>query len=325
MFYFLYKKNILQTIILSALLIYTISKVFLYPFTFILTQESTLFYQNFVRFFENNCLGLSVLVLSNLFVQLLLLHFFFNKNGFTENKTLLPLIWYLIFLNVGFDFNQITPAIFTNTLIIIILFLNTFYTPGNLKNNIILSGIFISINSILDITSFLLVLFVIASILVSKFSKSKEIIILLIGCLLPYIYLFTILYFNDITNLYIEGYSHLSLFTFFSKTNFTILSSLLMILLLISLLIILSFNKIHFDNRLIIYRKRYISLVLLLSSTLLMLLTSELPWTYSLIYIFIPLSFNFAILHSIKKRALFQDVFVLLVVGSIFTLEFLLK
>lgn len=325
MFYFLYKKNILQTILFGALLIYTISKVFIHPFTFILTQESTLFYQNFVHFFEKNNFWLSILVLSNLFLQLLLLHFFFNKNKFTENKTLFPIIWYLIFLNVGFDFNQISPAIFTNTLIITILYLNTSYTPTNLKNSIILSGIFIGINSILDITSFLLILFVIASILINKFSKYKEIIILLIGCLLPYIYLFTTLYFKGITHLYIESYNNLSFFAFFSESNFTILSSIVMIILLLSFFTISSLNKIHFDNRLIIFRKRYISLILLSTNTLLMILTTTLPWAYSLLYIFIPLSFNFSILHSIKKRVLFQDVLVLVVFASIVTLEFILK
>lgn len=311
MFHFFHKKYFLQIIILIGLLAILGIRFCMSPITFALTDQSTFIYSRFVSFLQDNLLWTRILLLGNIMLQLFLLHYLFSKNNFTDEKSFMPVIWYLFFLICCFNVNEVSPAIFSNLIIIILLILNIHYSPTNLKNNVTFSGILIAINSFIDVTSSLLLLFLFSAMLVSRYGKAKDIFTAFIGYLIPYIYLFTYYFFTDNLLTYLESYQNIAFFSLFSSPHFSFLHLIFASILFCAILFSFFIIKRNFDNKLIILRKRVIILALLLLISMLMILISNFPFTNALPYLFVPIVIYFSILHSFKKQIILNDILVI--------------
>jgi len=323
MFYYLQKNKIIQSLILLGLVIYTVINLYFSPITYILEENSSYVYRQFVHFIMLHDIWFYLIFIVNIVLQLILLHSFFQRNNFTEEKSWMSLIWYLFFLNFAVDINQITPAFFTNTVIIVLLHLNVNNSPVNLKNKVTLSGMLIALNSLLDVTSGLLLLFLITSLLISRFSKFKDVLIAIIGFFIPYLYLFSIYFLQDRLLNFFETYQNIQLFSLFNSGNFSILHILIASFALFLMIFLSLIVKINYDNKLIILRKRVISLALLLLTTVIMILFTDIPIKSSLNYLFVPIALYFSIIHSITKHAIVNDIIVILICASLILLPIL--
>ncbi len=321
MFHFLHNKKILQIIILLGVLLIFSMKFFSTPITFHYADTSTLIYVHFSSFLSHHILVARILLLFNIILQLILLYHFFIRNNFVEEKSLLPVIWYLFFISLCYNVNQITPALFTNLLIIILLTLNINYTGSNLRNNITFSGILIAINSFLDISSLWLLLFLISSILISRFSKPKDVFVMLIAFFIPYIYLLSYYFFGEYLLTYFESYQYITYFSLFSElSSFSMLHLISALMVFCAIIVSFIIIKSNFDNKLIILRKRVIVLSLLFLISLFMIIFSTMELHLSLYYLFVPVVIYFSILHSLKKKVLLNDALVLLITISLILL-----
>lgn len=323
MFNYLQKSKIIQSLIILGLIIYTAINLYSSPITYILEENSSHAYRQFVHFIMLHDAWFYLVFSVNLVLQLILLHSFFQRNNFTEEKSWMSVIWYLFFLNFAVDINQITPAFFTNTVIIVLLHLNVNNSPLNLKNKVTLSGILIALNSLLDVTSGLLLLFLISSLLISRFSKFKDVLIAIIGFSIPYLYLFSFYFLQDRLLSFLETYQNIQLFSLFTSGNFSILHILIASFALFLMIFLSLIVKINYDNKLIILRKRVISLALLLITTVIIILVTNIPIKSSLSYLFVPTALYFSITHSIKKHAIANEVIVILICASLILLQIL--
>ena len=141
---------------------------------------------------------MKVLAVLMLLLELLFVQRFFNVNKFTDNQSIMPVFFFLLFMNAGGFLKIFSPVCFTIFLTTFIILFNTKddnEKPG--KNRLYASGIIIGIVSLIDSCALGLLLYLMFSLFANRYSSFKEIVILISGVLMSYIYVFTCFFLSD--------------------------------------------------------------------------------------------------------------------------------
>ncbi len=311
MLYFLNKHNVPQLVVLVALFAWTVFTIFS-QMNFLPEAGQTVFYQRITMLWQYNPLHYKILAVLFLLLELLFLERFYLAGRFSDNQTFMPLLFYLLFINVGGFSKVFTPAWFTLFLLSIILFLNARDDNEKpVKNRTFASGLLIGLCSLLDPYALGLAFFVMMVLLTHRFSKSKEIIILLLGLLFTYAYVCAIFFITDGFPMLKESFRYLSVFTMLK--NFKMLDALDLSFLayLILCVIIMGVQlKMFYDNKLIVIRKRFVTIHFLSVILFAMMLLTRLEFKYGLLYMAVPITLYFSMLTLPKSKIIFHDIII---------------
>lgn len=248
---------------------------------------------------------LKIVVIVALILQLVLLQMVIKVNEITEGTSLYPSIWYMAVFVATKAFECQNSLFFVNLIALLLLLLNSNYETGSIKNRAFFSGILIGLAAFFDVASLWLSVFVIASLLVNRFSKAKEILLCFFGIFIPLIYLFSFYFFRDEIPLLVQTFSELKSFSIFFST-IEVKSIIYLIFEGIIFLYIIFTLRYFFSSKLVVMRRRLISVNMLAISFLLIILTTSAYFPNSLAYCSIPVALYFTSLQQEKKNWIFH-------------------
>ena len=236
----------------------------------------------------------------------------FDKNHFNESRTYMPGIFFLLLFNSGKFLHSFTPSLMTCFFIALILLMdNPNDSSAQLKNRIFTFGLTIALATLLDISAFGIVLFLILMISINNLTSIKDNIILFSGLLIPYIYAFAISYIAGTIPIFVQSWRELTIFEpakQFSHLRIIDYASLAFFILTIILLILR--DKRFLDNKLILIRQAFTNNHLLLFSMLVFLFLGNVVFPTALTYLILPASIYMAIAVIPKRRCLLVDIMI---------------
>ena len=311
MFYFLNKHTILQLVLSVAMLVWAVSTIFT-QMTLCPPDGYPFLYHSIYEFFVQHVAFSKVLAVVMMLLEMLFLQRFFTVNKFADNQTMMPVLFFLLFVNVGGFLKVFSPINFTVLLTTFILLYNTRDDNEKpVKNRVFVSGIIIGVGSLIDSCALGLLLYLIFSLFANRFSSFKEIMILLSGILLCYIYVFTCFFLSDSLPALHESVRHLTFFGIIAQAkSLRILDWASMGFILLSTIYIMGFLKIHYDSRLIVLRKRYMTTLLLWLVLLIMEFFTPVDFHSGLILPCVSVVLFGSMLSDVKKRFIFHDVII---------------
>lgn len=237
----------------------------------------------------------------------------FDNNHFCESRTYMPGIFFLLLLNCGKFLHTFTPSLLTCFFIALILLMDTPNdSSANLKNRIFTFGLTIALATLLDISAFGIILFLILMISINNVTSIKDNIILFSGLLILYIYAFAISYIAGTLPVFVQSWRDLTIFEpakQFSHLRIIDYATLAFFILTIILLIIR--DKRFLDNKLIIIRQAFTNNHLLVFSMLVFLWLGNVTLPLALTYLILPVSIYMAIAAIPKQRCLLVDILIL--------------
>ena len=322
MFYFLQKFKIIQIIIMVVMTVLMAIQLFQQPMEFC-------YFDTALPFAKSLATGVSQhsgLFKGFLFLMVLaegfILYQYFKKGAFMDNTSFFPVIWFFTFNAFACFLTPFTPIAITNLTIILLLMLNEPSSHLRFKFQLLLSGILIAINCFYDFSAVLLLLYLIISLAISRLEKFRDVLALLLGFTLPFIYIGTVYFFKGdfsvFTDMWKQDHFHSAIFSLPHISMVTIVCIAVFILLLPYIVIQL---KILFDNKLIVIRKRFISLVILLITLLVMVLVSQVPLPYSLAYFSVPVTSFLSAMIPEKNFSIIKEVAIVLFAATIIVMS----
>lgn len=100
-----------------------------------------------------------------------------------------------------------------------------------------------------------------------------------------------------------------------SVQSLGVLNYVLIGYLLVSTIYVITLLKLFYDNKLIILRKRFVTIILLTIASVAMVVFSGLDFRLGLIYLLVPMTLAYSMLANIKRRRFLHDLlFIALVV-----------
>lgn len=312
MFYFLNKHNVLQLVLIVPLLVwagYTI-------FTQMAIQSAdgqSFLYRSVYPFLSTHPLQLKLLACLIVISGTLFIQFFYSESKFSDNQTFMPALVSLLFVNVGHFLTLFTPAFFTLLFFSFIIFLNVRLEHDKpIKNRVYTSGILVALATLFDAQAVWMVLFMILSLIANRISKTKEIIILLLGLLMVYVYVFVFFFMTDRMMEMVDVLRHLQLLTIVHQfLNLQPLQYALAGYSVLLLLLLIAILKMYYDNKLIIIRKRFVTTWMLTFVVLLMALFSGLAFHDNFLYLLLPMCLLMSMICLVNRRKFVHDFFLI--------------
>ena len=228
-------------------------------------------------------------------LEVFLIFRYFNKNAFSEENTFMPACW-LLALMLLFGTNQFLSTVgLTNLVILLIININRDSQGSDSKNPVFISGILLGLLSLFDWSAAFLFIYYILVLAIDRIFKVKDILVAIVGVLLPYTYLFAYQFFTENITSYWHTISqiqfHFPLFEFKQYSVPALIGFGFFILFLLYIIIKL---KVHYDNKLMILRKRMLLLNLLSIFLVGVMVCSNVPFPQSVGYLVVPLACYFA-------------------------------
>jgi hypothetical protein len=228
---------------------------------------------------------------------------YYHKNHFADGQTYMPGVFLLLLLNSGRYLQLLTPALITVFFISLIMMI---YEPNEqavkMKDRIFSFGLLIATATLLDISAFGIVLFLILMISVNNVTSFKDILILLCGLAFPYMWAFAIAFFCNGEPVFTQSWHNLSLFVpVKSFTSLRIVDYASLAVFVVVTLWLMFRNKRLLDNKLIVIRQAFNIVNLLFFSMLLSLWIGIIPLPYALFYLLPPIAIYMSIAVT-KKR-----------------------
>ncbi len=316
MFRFIQSRMYLQVIALVAVLVWAVFQVV--TSTQCLQLPATaLYWDSFAPLQEHYVSLCLILALGSIF-QIVLTDVYYFRGGFGDTHHLMVILWYLILLCCGGFVAQISPIWFTNILLVLVVSINFDYDSGNLKSKDLLSGILTGIATLFYPPAVMIGLFVVNSLIINRFSKYKDILIVLFGIFLVYLYVFCYYLFTDRL---VEFYKTILCIqwgdTFSSTVVFSWREIVLLATAATSILYAFTVLKIEYDNKQIILRKRLLTIHLIMISCILMMVFSPFDVHYSIVVLLFPMTLYYAMLSQIKRHSLINDIMMLIFVAAL--------
>ena len=236
----------------------------------------------------------------------------FDKNHFYENRTYMPGVFFLLLLNCGKFLHFFSPNLLTCFFIALILLM---YSPNEssaqLKDRIFTFGLTIAIATLLDISAFGIILFLILTISINNVTSIKDNIILFSGLLIPYIYAFAISYIIGDLPVFVQSWRDLAIFEPAKQfSHLRIIDFVTLTFFVLTIVLFAIRDKRFLDNKLIIIRQAFTNNHLLLFSMLLFLWLGNVAFPLALSYLILPVSIYMAIAVIPKRRCLLVDILV---------------
>lgn len=176
--------------------------LFLKPKVIEATDQDGKLYHLFLSFFttpgKSNAVVCSVVAFFLLYGQALLINYLVNEQRMTSRQTFLPAMAYLLITSLLPEWNYLSAALVTNTLIIW-----TFIKVFKLYNTNLALGVIFNIGLLLGISTFLFfpsiafLICIILALMILRPFRIKELFLLLFGILSPYYFYIVYLFMND--------------------------------------------------------------------------------------------------------------------------------
>lgn len=232
---------------------------------------------------------LKISLFLSLLLQMWLLFRYVSVSGFLEEESILPSsLLFALLLAMGI-FQPLSSASITNLAILLVLNLNGDFQGKSAPTTTLISGIIIGLNSLFDIAAALLLLFYVIMLFVNRLEKIKSVLTAICGVILVYIYLFSAHFFRGTLIELWNSFSHLHCsFPIFTQTYFSVYAFIAIALFALFSFYVMVRLKVQYDSKLILLRQRFLFLCVLFVFGILMLLTSNLPFPFSLTYLLIP-------------------------------------
>ncbi len=250
-----------------------------------------------------------------LLLETWLIWHFYSTSKFSENRNLMPALFFLLLINIGGFACNLGPAHVTVLVLSIIITFNSKAQTGKeiVNNRIFTSGILTGIASLIDPAAIGILLFMTMSLMAHHYySKGKKITIFFVGLLFVYIYLFSIFFFLGRIPELLESFRQLRLFDLFHNFKELRLQDYIFAGYLVACVLYIGIRlKLFYDNKAIMLRRHLVSLNILMFVTAAMILLSGLSFRNCLIYMTVPLSFFFGILTTQKSRFVFHDLLII--------------
>lgn len=294
MFYLLRKSFILQ--LLTALAALSVGGYFIFSNDLSISYiDTTLPAAQWLSvYLMSHPAGTKAMLFIAMLLQGGLFYRYFRNSGFLDDENLLPIFFFFAFLMGMGIFMPVSTAWIMNLVVLILLNINGDIQGKSVKTATLLSGLFIGIASLYDITAFLLLVCYLLLLLIHRLEKMKEMLVALCGLLVTYIYVFAYHFFKGNLTDYLHSFRAIHFnFPIFTQTHFSLYAAAAAVILLLSLVYIIVRLKVCYDNKLIVMRKRFLALCLLAIFQLIMMFCSNMPFPYSLGYLIIPLSYFF--------------------------------
>lgn len=279
----------------------------------LLPQEGTmLLYQHLANLWVSSKTLARVIVLALVLTMTIGIIQHFNKNHFYDNRSYMPGIFFLLLLNCGKSLHYFSPALLTSFFIALILMM---YSPNessaNLKNRIFTFGLAIAVATLLDVSAFGIVLFLILMISINNVTSIKDNLILFSGLLIPYIYAFALSYIFDTMPVFVQSWRDLAVFEPVKQfTHLRIIDYATLAFFVLTIIPLILRGKQFLDNKLIIIRQAFTNNHLLFFSMLIFLWLGNVAFPLALTYLILPASVYMAVAAIPKRRCILVDLLV---------------
>ncbi len=315
MLYFLNKNYILQIVFSVLLFGWAVFSIFT-QMTLCPPEGQTIVYRHLFDFWQLHALHYKIVAVVWVLLECILIQLFFSRNRFAEISTLMPMSFFLLFLNAGKFTSFFSPAFFTVLLTTLVLLFNAKDSnEKNKKNKIFSSGLLIGLATLIDPNALWIMLFLILALFANNYSKAKEICILFAGLLMVAIYTFAYFFLSNKLPVLADTIKHLQFFYIIRNVkSMSVLDWARVSFLIFSLFYLITVIKLYFDNKLIVLRKRFVTTVLLLMIVLIMVVFANYDIHQGMLYLIVSMSLFYSMLSQIKKRRLWNDFLAIAVV-----------
>ena len=281
--------------------------------TIIPPDGTMLLFQYITKLWAWNSLVVRIAVLLIVLITTIGLIQHFQKDRFSENRTYMPGVFLLALLNCGKFLYTLTPALITVFFIALIMIM---YSPNmsaaKMNVRIFTFGLIIAIATLLDISAFGIVLFLIMLIAINNVTSFKDILIFLSGMAFPYIWAFSISFFCNGDPIFTQSWRDLSIFVpAKSFLGLRIIDYVAMGWFIFATFILMIRDKKLLDNKLIVIRRAFNNVNLLLFSMLVFLWLGIVPLPMALLYLLLPVSHYMSIAVSQKRSNPFVDLLII--------------
>lgn len=236
----------------------------------------------------------------------------FQQNHFSESRTYLPGIFLLLMLNCGKFLYTFSPALLTTFFIALLMIIySPTETTTKIKDRIFIFGLVSGIATMLDISAFGVVLFLLTTIIVNNVTPFKDGLILLFGLLFTYIYAFSIAFISNTMPSYLQSWSDLSTLVPIKQfTHLTVIQYIILSFFVIMIVYLIIRGKQLLDSKLIVIRQAYNNTHLLFFSMLLFLWLGNIPLLDVLVYLLPPVSIYMSVAAIPKRRRYVFDLII---------------
>ncbi len=314
MFHRLGRHNVIQVIALVLLIGWAAYSIVM-GLTVCPADGQPVLYRSLVSFWSARPVYGIISAILMLLVETWLIWRFYYTSKFSENRNLMPTLFFLLLLNIGGFACNLGPAHITTLFLTIIIFFNSKVQTekGVVNNRIFTSGILTGVASLIDPAAIGILLFMTMSLIAHHYySKGKKITIFFVGLLFVYIYLFSIYFFLGRVPELPESFRNLRFFDLFHNFKELRLQDYIFAGYLVSSMLFIGIRlKLYYDNKAIMLRRHLVSLNILMFVTASMILLSGLDFRNCLIYMTAPIALFFGILTTQKSRFAFHDLLII--------------
>lgn len=269
-------------------------------------------YKIIYNFLSHNSLIHFIAISSVLISTVIGIQYFFSKNNFAPKSSFLPSIAYISFLILSGNFKIITPIFFTNLILIIIILLNNSYTKKSQKSNIFYSGMLIGLSILIDPSSVFFLIFLIVSMIINTVINRKDLTISLLGVLTTGIYFISFYFFIDNLDLLWSNFAQIKLCSIFTTTySFSTIKLIFIPINMILLLYLVVKISLIYESKVIVMRKKIITLNVLFLCLIGTILLSGVSPDHFYRYFFIPLSLLIAILVQHPNKYFLYEILII--------------
>jgi len=316
MFYFLHKNTLLQWLILIMLACFVTFKLITHPILQ-LPEGAPFLYHSIYSSLSTNSALFVVVIGCILVLQIILLQIYFLRNHFLGKFSLLPAIFYLGLLSCDSFLAPVTPAFFSNLCAVIVLNLIHDYTPQSVKSRALLAGIITGIGICIDLASAILMVFIITSFVMNLFSKIKNILISIIGLITSFIYVITYFFLTDKLPVLLENLREIRFLHFFNcLPSFSPISTISFSIIISILLYIIVKIALRYKNKLVILRKKVLTLNVFFINSFLAIFFTLLSYPSFFQYLFLPLAVYLTLFTQERNRFFLNEItFLILIVA----------
>ncbi len=325
MFHFINKNTLIQAILLLAGCAWLIARWIIGQPEMSVTSDMPLFSHGLVTFLMQHTILFKTIIIGNFALQLFLLYRCFMGNDFAEERyTLMPLVFYVWLMNGIGNPLHISNIFFINTIALFMFNLSIQLNNPSLKGKVFMLGLLIGLGSFLSATVLLFTIYSIISILIYRYSRSKDIVILFLGIIFPFIYLLAISYLNDNTQMLGQVMQQLVIFNLPSTFHSIGTTKLLLLIALVVLwLIIVGAQKVQFDSKVILQRRRLTTIAAFTITALFIIIADCSQFPYNLQYLYLPMSIYLAIMSQSRRLCLRHDMLTILSITLLLLLNLL--
>lgn len=277
----------------------------------IIPEKFSIFYLNLSGVLTDYSGLRKILTVIIILSEALLLDYMLINNDLIPKNSLLPALFYIILMSFIPEILDFHPVIIINFLYLIILgILFKIYNEPEAYEKIYTAGIIASLATFVDLHAMVIILFFWFVFFVYRIFNWREWLILHLGIITPYLYLFTYYFWTDrlyeMLSIYADFFNSIEfIFPAFKPDIFTyFIYGVMAMIILWTTFIFLG----GIPDKIIIIRKRYWALIWFFIAGVIFLVTSRESREYQLTLLAIPITTVISYSFSVMKKLFFAEI-----------------